>query len=531
MPSATPIPDSRPVHWTDYRPGRFAVVGALVTLMLLARVPRLWLTGEFVAEDAWVFFAGAFNTSWTGSLLQPYAGYFHFAPRLLAEIWSLLPLVWQPYAYAGSGLLIDAALLSLFCLPHFRPVVASDAMRLAVVALLALAQNAENLGLLLGLHWYLSFGLALLLVMSPPVSWTGRVAMTLGAVVTVWSAPAVLVLAPWLVWGVWRGEPGFRRNWCAIVLANLVVVAALVGLLRLGASSRTGEFTIAEGLIAAERFYVRGWLGSGLLGEPLARSLAETNGVLPAVFAVLIGGAVSWILWQRRAEPTIRRVTALLVMGGLMIAPALTRTLYLPGAVDATLPLHERYLTAPTLLLLVALFALIGRVAGARLFVAIWAVECALLVAGLPRLNHWARPALAFHLRDFAEDIEQFERECVARGEPGSLYVPMDVPYWGPVLESAGGVRRGAEADPLEALRSMVGGRDREHSWLETVRRSDRPGWIEHELLGPLRFEGEEAGRLWFRDADGRELFTARLLDFRFWRIEDGGFRLTPAMD
>jgi len=505
-----------PAHWAEYRPGRFLSVWLVVTLIQFARVPTFWLTGEFVAEDGWVFFAGAFNAPWTQSWLQPYAGYFHTAPRILAELWSGLPLVWQPYAYAGSGLAIDALILSLFCLPHFRRLVPSDGQRLGIVAVLALAQNAENLGLVLGVNWYLGFGLALLLVMTPPSGWAGRVAMTVGAVLAVWSTPAAFVLVPWLGWGVWRGRERFGRIWGAIVLSNLVVVAGLVMALRLQTPGRTGAFTGADMVIAAERLVLRGWLGTGLLGEALSSALAGTGvlgwlGLAMAVVLLICG-------WRLRAEPWSRPLAGLMLVAVAMIALSLTRTLYVASAADTALPLHERYLTAPTLLLSVVVLAALARTRSSRVFWRVWLVECGLLLVSLPQLNHWARPAVAFHLRDFVADIERFERAYVLIGQPGSLYVPADVPYWGPVLESAGGLRVSAEADPTAVLAPMV----RLGGW----RLSDRPSWIEHEGLGALQFDGVEGGRVWFRDEAGRELFTSELLQPRFWSMQPTGFVL-----
>jgi hypothetical protein len=160
-----PSLQSPPVSWASlavHRPWKQALCAAAVLFLCLTRVPHLWSAGEFVAEDYSVFFAAAWTHDFPRSLFQPYAGYFHLLPRLLAELWSVLPLIWQPFAYAASGLAINAIILSAFYLPCFRPVLPSDAARLVIVALLAFAPNAENLGLLLGLHWYLAFLLVLL---------------------------------------------------------------------------------------------------------------------------------------------------------------------------------------------------------------------------------------------------------------------------------------------------------------------------------------------------------------------------------
>ncbi len=74
-----------------YRIWKHALLWLGVLLLLMARVPLLWSSGEFVSEDGWVFFAGAFNALWFESIITPFAGYFRFDARLIAEVVSVLP--------------------------------------------------------------------------------------------------------------------------------------------------------------------------------------------------------------------------------------------------------------------------------------------------------------------------------------------------------------------------------------------------------------------------------------------------------
>ncbi len=129
-----------------YRFWKHVLLWGGVLLLLMARLPLLWSTGEFISEDGWVFFAGAFNAPWYDSLVTPFAGYFRIEARLFAEIFSGFPMVWQPYIFAMGGLAINAVILALVYAPGFRRVLREDGHRGLIVLPLALAPNAENLG-------------------------------------------------------------------------------------------------------------------------------------------------------------------------------------------------------------------------------------------------------------------------------------------------------------------------------------------------------------------------------------------------
>lgn len=92
----------------EYCIWKHLVLWAVVFLIIAWRLPEYWQSGEFVGEDAWVFFANAYNKDWTVSIFTPYAGYFHLLPRILAELFSSLPIVYQPYAYAIFGMAVNA---------------------------------------------------------------------------------------------------------------------------------------------------------------------------------------------------------------------------------------------------------------------------------------------------------------------------------------------------------------------------------------------------------------------------------------
>jgi hypothetical protein len=499
-----------------HRGWKQGLLTAVVLAVLAARVPLLWSTGEFVAEDGWVFFADAWNQAFPGSLLVPYAGYFHLLPRLLAELWSGLAIAAQPQAYAATGLALNAAVLAVFYLPAFRRLVASDLVRALVVLLLALAPHAQNLGLLLGLHWYLAYGLCLALVAPAPATTAGNILLAIFIPVCVWSSPSTFVLAPFAVAGWWRQRDPANRLKFGVLVGSLAVVAAFALLMRLGQAERTEAFQIGDLLTALDRLVLRGWLGAGLLGP---RHAAAIPPLLLDGFGLAVLVTLAVLLWQCRHRDFARPLAILLGAALGMLLLSLARTAYVAELATLTLPVHVRYLTAPTLLLYSCVGMLGAHLLTRAQLVAGLAVLAALQLVGLREQNHWARAATRFHLRDAVPAIEQFARQS----GPASLYVPADVPYWGPVLEKGGGLVVPPEAGLARAIDAKQTRPGHYHSWLGQFTTPGPGNWIEHETRGRLQFTGVERGRVFFRDPSGRLLFTSPLLHPAFWQLEGLG--------
>lgn len=513
----------------EHRPWKQWLCGAFVLLVLLARVPHLWLEGEFVAEDGWVFFADAWNLPWLDALTKPYAGYQHLVPRLVAALWSGCPIVWQPYAYAFTGLVINAAILSSFYLPAFRGVVASDSSRLAIVLLLACAPNAECLGLILGLHWYLAFALTLLLIAQIPSGHAARIALLWLTFLAVWSSPSVLAIAPfaWLAWQ--RGRGRAERMQHAVLLGLLLVSGVLAMWQSTVAPERTGDFHAMDIVWALDRLVLRGWLGVGLLGPKIAGMLAATHAWVLDLFGAMILAGVAGLLWKTRKETTTRQVSVLLGAGLLMLLLSLTRTAYLAEMAGLTLPRHVRYLTAPTLLLYTSIGILASQTRpgiNPRRIASALTILVMLLVYSLPGQLHWSRSHQWFHLRDSLPAIERLKSGYARDRQPASLYIPADVPYWGPVLEVGGGHLVAPESGLVRAINATPRPDGHFDSWLGGFVATSPDRWIVHDAWGRLEFRGVEKGRVFFRDSAGRLLFTSELLYPRAWVLDGAQWTL-----
>lgn len=505
-----------------YRFWKHVLLWLGVFLVLAARVPLLWQTGEFVSEDGWVFFAGAFNAPWVESILTPFAGYFRVEARLVAELCSVLPWAWQPHAYAGAGLGLNAVIISLFYLPGFRHLVASDARRMGIVLLLALAPNAENLGLLTGLHWYLSFALILMLIIEPPTGRAGRIGLVLASSLCVWSSPSALVLLPFFALRWLKVTDPFMKRWSAAVVVQLALCALAVLVFRGTEGTRSGDFDRGIIYFAAEHLLVRGWFAVGLWGRGLSEAMANLSPWLVDGLGGVTIMALAGLFWRTRHGREVGPVL-LVVAAGLMTVFSLTRTLYIGELAELDLPRHVRYLTAPTLILILATWIALGRIWPKRWARAWWGLaggHAVVLIFGLSAESHWARPAGEFRLSQQVEAIAEFERDFVETGRAGSLYLPADVPYWGPVLESAGGELHRPEEGLLLALGLPADSAGWTDSWLGRFRVLEGNKRIEHERWGRLTYTGTELGRVWFLDTAGRQLFTSPLLYPRAWLVD-----------
>lgn len=153
-------------------------------------------------------------------------------------------------------------------------------------------------------------------------------------------------------------------------------------------------------------------------------------------------------------------------------------------------------------------------------------------MAGWTRENHWARSVGEFQFRNYIEAVDEFAQHTKENGKPASLYVPAVIPYWGLVLESGGGRMHWPEAGIMDALPntprdgSMIASSKIGSFSIIPAAAKGPSTEIHHEWWGRLSYTGVEAGRFWFVDEAGAQLFTSELLYPFAWRIESSGFTL-----
>lgn len=70
----------------------------IMSILLFLRKPDSFLNPQFWAEDGFLFFKEAFYNPFS-SIMNPYAGYLHLIPRLIASIGSMAPIKNIPFFY------------------------------------------------------------------------------------------------------------------------------------------------------------------------------------------------------------------------------------------------------------------------------------------------------------------------------------------------------------------------------------------------------------------------------------------------
>ncbi len=107
-----PHPSDAPVSY----PWRQAGLGMLVLLVIAGlRRPAVWMSAQFWAEDASVFFVQADVLGWK-ALTIPHADYHHLLMRLWAGLWinEGAPVLWMPMLFMAGAVVAWLAVVVVF---------------------------------------------------------------------------------------------------------------------------------------------------------------------------------------------------------------------------------------------------------------------------------------------------------------------------------------------------------------------------------------------------------------------------------
>jgi hypothetical protein len=264
---------------------RWQIAVFLIALFaVFTRLPGALLHAQFFAEDGWVWYQQAYNLGWTRSLAITHGGYLQTLPRLVAGISLLFPMQWAPLVMNVAGAVIQilpvTALLSRRCAP-WGPM----PVRMLMATLYLAIPNAPEVHVVItNAMWHLAV-LQLLLALSAPLGWQGRIVDTLVFTVGSVSGPFSLLLLPCTAVYWWVR----RQRWTLAVLGIMFLGSTLQVLsflhsVRNPEAAPLGANSLALLRIIAGNIFVDSMTGGGGPFLPVSMLLAGAAGGFAVLF-------------------------------------------------------------------------------------------------------------------------------------------------------------------------------------------------------------------------------------------------------
>ncbi len=278
--------------------------------LLAIRKPSALLTAQLWAEDGSIFLDQNDHLG-LRAFIEPYMGYLHALPRLIA--WAAALLVdpkWWPLFYNATAGAIALAVMARI----FSPRLALPAKPALALALLLGARTGEVLFNITNLQFVAASALVQLLLMSRPRSALARASDVVILTLVGLTGPFSIIFAPFFAWRWCRDR--HRDN----LIALLVVASCAV---------IQGWFVLhgpAAGAGLADIFHPIKFLeitASRLVAWPLAGEWAVRH-VSPKLIASVCGGLLVAMLWRAARPQPLRttRVQAAFALVVLLVAAA-----------------------------------------------------------------------------------------------------------------------------------------------------------------------------------------------------------------
>jgi hypothetical protein len=369
------------------------VVALLAACLLFVRgVPRLW-HAAFFAEDGKIFLSQAHNDG-VAAFVEPYAGYLHLIPRIIAAVVEPFPVTAAPVLYAVAALLAHVAMLTPALSARLEWIIPGQMLRAVLFALLCLMPPLwEVLGNIANLIFVGGISLLLLILSDDPRGGVGRVGELAAVAALGLSGPLIVFFVPWFIWR-WRRT----RSRHSLAVVGVTVAAALVQGVIMLLSDRE---TPGGSLIFLPKVWVERIGLSWLFGD-IQLLTSPQRIVSPSWIALWLVASV-WCIGAVVITVVVLRGTAValwLLHFTLLAAPVLAYG-YMPPPFT-----WQRHFVVPTAIVIVLLVAVIG----ARR----WAVAAGVwLGVGVGAMVHDFAPA-PYPYRPDLTALHQ----CVNRGEP-----------------------------------------------------------------------------------------------------------------
>lgn len=367
-----------------------AVAGAVA---LFARgTARLRDAGLF-AEDGQIFLSGAHNDG-LHSIVEPYAGYVHLIPRLLALAIGLMPLTAAPVLYVLAAMIVHLVMLMPALSSRLSWLIPTPLLRACLFAALCVMPPMwEPYGNVANLIFIGGITLLLLVLSTDPLSRAGRVAESAAIVLLGLSGPLIVLFTPFIGWRWWRN--GRTRH--SLMLLALTVACSAVQLSIYTFSDRSTPGGGTARLLAQTAVERVG--GSWLVGD--ANVFVVQGQPFPTIAAV-------WLVVVAGLSLYALRTTAVALW--LLSAVLLLSAVHAYGAaMVASSVAFQRHIVVPVAITIVLLFAVLATAK------ATWARALAALclIAGIVGVVHDFVPA-PYPVRPDLTELQH----CVDSGAP-----------------------------------------------------------------------------------------------------------------
>ncbi|MDP3073391.1 MAG: hypothetical protein Q8N18_24075 [Opitutaceae bacterium] len=296
---------AEPRRWWAWRLAAAAAIAAI----LFARKSHALLTPQFWAEDILVFFDQSLRLG-PAAIFEPYGGYLHLLPRLVAAFGALLDPAAGPLLYNAAAGLITSAVLASLVSPRTGPLGLGLALALLPVLL---PHSGEVFLNLTNVQWFTALLFFAALIKAEPATRGGSCAEAAALGVAGLTGPFGVLLLPAFAWRAWSE----RSAHAARLLAAVGTTAAV----QLWVLLRTPPSTPAQLRFDAEAS-VR------ILADRLGVQTFFAGGVaVPTTLAlVLLAGLLGAATWAAmRSGPHRPARVALLLFPAVMLALVLVR--------------------------------------------------------------------------------------------------------------------------------------------------------------------------------------------------------------
>lgn len=289
-----------------------AVIGLVLlsTALLFLRKPWALHTPQFWAEDGSIFLTQ--DDQWGArAFLEPYNGYLHLLPRLIAWIAShTADVAWWPAIYNGLAFALNVALFARLASRR----VELPAKGWLMLALPLVVGTGEVLINVTNLQWVTAFFLILQLFTARATTLAQRLGDIALLVIVGLNGPFAIVLLPLFAWRAWR-----ERHPDAFLALAAIAACALVQATLL---HRSGAALNIDGTHSAFRpLMFFSILGSRLVTWPLLGPAAVKAWPVWVHAALALVVIPPLLLWSLRPDPR-RGVRALLVAAFALVTLA-----------------------------------------------------------------------------------------------------------------------------------------------------------------------------------------------------------------